>query len=72
MNVNNLPTQYIITSDNRVGVIRGQTETQIITEVDFGKFCLHLRFMKVSKRQVGTPSRSFRCVQNFSELESVK
>ena len=68
-NINNLPTQYIITDDNHVGVITGQTKTQIIVCMPWSS---EVRFMKVSKRQRNTPNRTFRYVRNINELENVK
>ena len=68
-NINDLPTQYIITDDNYVGVIIGQTKTQIIVCLPWKS---EVKFMKVSKRQVGTPKRTFRYVRNTNELENVK
>ena len=63
--INNLPTQYIITNDNKVGVIIGQTKTQIIACMPWKN---EVRFMKASGRQVGTPSRDFRFVYNINDL----
>jgi len=67
MDINDLPTQYLRTDDGLIGVIVGQTKTQIIAYLPFGK----VRFMKGSYRQVGTPSRTFTCVQNIGSIEDV-
>ena len=63
--INNLPTQYIITSDGHVGVITGHTKTQIIACLPWRS---NVRFMKDSHRQVGTPSRYFAYVNSLSDL----
>jgi len=67
MDINELPTQYIRTDDGIIGVITGQTKTQIIACLPFGE----VRFMKSSHRQVGTPSRTFTCVWDLNSIEDV-
>jgi len=64
--INELPTQYIKTNDGHIGVITGETKTQIIVEMKWGS----TRFMKDSHRQVGTPTRSFDYVDSFSEVST--
>jgi hypothetical protein len=69
MTINELPTQYITTSDGHVGVIIGETKTQIITNMPWDSRPTHrTRFMKNSHRQVGTPNRSFDYVGSLSEV----
>jgi len=76
LDINNVPTTcYVIVSDDiygeRVGVITGQTKTQITVCVDMGKHCMDVKFMKASKRQVGTPSRGFRYVYSLGEIQDL-
>ena len=57
-------TLYIRTNDGHIGVVMAETKCFIDTVVEFayqdGKpFTLKMRFSKETKRQVGTPSRSF-------------
>jgi hypothetical protein len=67
--INELPTQYIKTSDGHIGVIMGETKTQIIANMPWNARTHHTtRFMKGSHRQVGSPSRSFDYVASLSEV----
>lgn len=67
--VNDLPTQYIKTSDGYVGVIVGETKTQIIANMPWDSRPSHTtRFMKDSRRQVGAPTRSFYYVASLGEV----
>ena len=68
MSINNLETQYIKTCDGHVGVIIGETKTQIIAIMPWDTIKGETRFMKDSHRQVGTKARSFDYVQSFSEV----
>ena len=67
MSINDLPTQYIKTSDGYIGVILGETKTQIIVSMPWN---VHhtTRFMKNSRRQVGTPNRTFDYIESLSEV----
>ncbi len=68
MDINDLPTQFIRTSDGIIGVIVGQTEKQIIACLPWSS---SVRFMKGSHRQVGTPSRTFTFVWDMNTVEDV-
>jgi hypothetical protein len=66
MDINTLPTQYIKTNDGHIGVIVGQTKTQIIACLPWSS---RVRFMKASHRQVGTPTRTFTCIWDINTIE---
>jgi len=67
MNINDLPTQYIKTSDGHIGVIIRETATQIIASMPWNGNG-GTRFMKNSHRQVGSPRRSFDYVESLGDV----
>ena len=61
--------EYILTSDGHIGIVVGESKTQIHCTMDWmDSLCVDrkgnrvvrtISFMRMSGRQVGTPSRSF-------------
>jgi len=61
-------TLYIKTSDGRIGVVTGETRCFVDSCCEFSHsdgtpFTLSLRFSKRTRRQVGTPNRTFEPLQ---------
>jgi hypothetical protein len=66
--INHLGTLYIKTSDGLVGVIVGETKTQILVNMEWDSNKSYTRFMKDSHRQVGTPTRTFSYVHSLKDV----